>query len=185
VFNYNGKSMPLRRDQNWGEGKRERIYTDEEADNLALEVFDYYRSTGYPYVSQSREDRDEWFAKLMKYDFERVIDYENKIIKQTMHGQSLCWSYQPHHINVKCGNMRTTKSAFEDDDFFMKIIRRRIKVGDNMSDAMMRKALRNYLGVQCVSNFRPTGRFVGLGHVWRIRWTFTWGNQGTDELFMH
>jgi hypothetical protein len=55
----------------------------------------------------------------------------------------------------------------------MKIIRRRIKVGDNMSDAMMRKALRNYLGVQCVSNFRPTAAaaiyylFAGKGSwVW-------------------
>jgi hypothetical protein len=159
VFDYNGKSIPLRRNQKWGSKEREesRIYdTPEKVDALANSVFNYYKMTGYPYVSEDMTDRRKWFDMFMRFDYAGVIDRENKIVRQTMHGQSLCWSYMRHHIGVKCGNTRTTKSAFDDDDFLMKIIRKRIQVGDNMSDAMMRKALRNYLGVQCVSNFRPT-----------------------------
>ena len=50
----------------------------------------------------------------------------------------------------------TVKAAFDDDAILKKVIARRIKMGDNMSDNGLKKMLKIFSGVQCVSNFRPT-----------------------------
>jgi hypothetical protein len=46
--------------------------------------------------------------------------------------------------------------AFSDDEIFRRVIEKRIKMGDNMSDNGIRKMLKVFTGTQCVSNFRPT-----------------------------
>lgn len=96
------------------------------------------------------------YTKAFNYDFTKCIDRENKLIKQTMHGLSLCWSYHPHHYEIQCNNMKTVYEAFHDDTMLRKVIRKRMKMGDNMSDNGLRKMLKIFSGVQCVSNFRPT-----------------------------
>jgi 16S rRNA G966 N2-methylase RsmD len=62
----------------------------------------------------------------------------------------------PHAYNVACNGFKTPLQAFYDDDIFKKVIDKRIKMGDNISDNGIRKMLKIYTGVQCVSNFRPT-----------------------------
>src|SRR5208282_731299 len=84
------------------------------------------------------------------------IDEPNRQILQSMHGLSLCWSYHPHHYEVPCNNQRTVMDVFNDDDLFQQAIRKRMKMGDNMSDNGIRKMLKIFTGTQCVSNFRPT-----------------------------
>jgi predicted RNA methylase len=57
---------------------------------------------------------------------------------------------------VACNGFNTPLWAFSNDDIFKKVIDKRIKMGDNISDNGIRKMLKIYSGVQCVSNFRPT-----------------------------
>lgn len=73
-----------------------------------------------------------------------------------MHGLALAWSYHPHHYEIPCNDMMTVMDAFNDDDIFRRVIKKRMRLGDNMSDNGIRKMLKIYSGVQCVSNFRPT-----------------------------
>ena len=131
-------------------------FTEDERIAYEDKVYKHYRNTGFPYFPTDREWRDKEYKKLLNYDFTRCIDYDNKIIRQTMHGLSLCWSYQPHHYDVQCNNMRTVLATFNDDDLLKGVIAKRVKHGSNMSDNGLRKMMKIYTGTQCVSNFRPT-----------------------------
>lgn len=119
-------------------------------------VFNHYRQNGFPYFPTDRKFLNNELRKLKNYDFTRVIDKENKIINQSMHGLSLAWSFMPHSWEVPCNGLKTPLELFEDDETFRKVIRKRIRMGDNMSDNGIRKMLKLYTGAQSVSNFRPT-----------------------------
>jgi len=73
-----------------------------------------------------------------------------------MHGLGLAWSYFPHAFDVKSNGMMTPYEAFMNDEIFMKVILKRLKMGTYISDSGIRKMLKIYTGVQGVSNFRPT-----------------------------
>ena len=126
-----------------------------EMENFVNSVFYYYKEIrGFPYYPIHKEYRDKEFEKLKNYDRNKII--KNKKIKQTMHGLALSWSYMPHSFNVKCNDKMTPLEAFQDDAIFKRVIEKRIRIGDNMSDAGIRKMLRMFTGTQGVSNFRPT-----------------------------
>lgn len=131
-------------------------FSTEEMNEYKEQVFKHYRSNGFPYYSTDDISRQKEFQKLVKYDFHKVIDAENKIIKQSMHGLNLAWSYMPHSFNVQCNGLKTAYDVFNDDILFRKAIDKRIAYGDNMSDSGIRKVLKIFTGTQCVSNFRPT-----------------------------
>lgn len=133
-----------------------KSFSESEMLSYVKSVFDYYRKNGFPYFKNDIEFRKKEFNTLVGYDFKRVIDKENKIIKQSMHGLSLAWSYMPHSWEVKCGNMKTPFEVFFNDEEFIKVINKRIKMGDNISDNGIRKMLKIFTGTQSVSNFRPT-----------------------------
>lgn len=119
-------------------------------------VFNHYRQNGFPYFPNDTEFRKNELRKLKNYDFRQVIDKETKTIKQTMHGLALAWSFMPHSWEIPCNGLKTPMDLFNDDDTFRKVIRKRIRMGDNMSDNGIRKMLKLYTGAQSVSNFRPT-----------------------------
>jgi branched-chain amino acid transport system substrate-binding protein len=50
----------------------------------------------------------------------------------------------------------TPYKAFIDDDIFIRVIRRRLKMGTYISESGIRKMLKLFSNVQSVSNFRPT-----------------------------
>lgn len=139
-------------------------------DLFAQKIFDYYMQVGFPYYSTDYGDRVRDFEKMKAYDRSKM--FLNDIIKQSMHGLGLAWSYFPHAFDVKCGNKMTPYEAFMDDEIFMKIIHKRLKMGTYISDSGIRKMLKIYSGVQGVSNFRPTAaaaiydRFAPNGVVW-------------------
>lgn len=133
-----------------------QAFTPEQTDAYVNDVFDLYRKKGFPYYPTDMESRTKEFNKLLRYDFSQLFDPETKAFRQTMHGLNLAWSYQPHSFGVRCGKLRTPIEAFEDDDIFKRVIRKRMVRGDNMSDSGIRKTLRVFTGTQGVSNFRPT-----------------------------
>ena len=129
-------------------------FTEVEMENYVDKVFNYYRSKGFPYFNTDQEYRDKEFAKLMGYDDSFL--YQEGDVKQTMHGLALAWSYFPHSFDVKCNSAMTPIQCFNDDEKLIKVIRKRIRMGDNMSDNGLRKMIKMFSGVQAVSNFRPT-----------------------------
>lgn len=134
--------------------KHWRGMNDVELSNFTQLIFDYYRQEGFPYYPTDMESRQKDFRKLIKYD--RSNMWDGLDIKQTMHGLGLAWSYFPESFNVRCGNKMTPYEAFMDDEIFLKVIHKRLKMGTFMSDAGIRKMLKIYSNVQGVSNFRPT-----------------------------
>jgi hypothetical protein len=132
-------------------------------DPLVLNTaYDYVIKRGFPYYVFSLEEKIEVFNKIKRYDMNKVIC--DDIVRQTMHGLGLAWSYFSHSWSVKTRNMKTPVDIWEDKNILKKAIEKRLKRGGfvmllpdgSMTDSQIRKALRSYSGVQSVSNFRPT-----------------------------
>jgi hypothetical protein len=148
--------------------KQWAAFSPEEMEAYKEAVFNYYKERGFPYYPSDQSYRDSEFSKLRKYDKSGLVN--DGIIKQTMHGLALAWSYSPHSFDVQCNNLKTPLGAFSDDSTFRKVIAKRIKIGDNISDSGIRKMLKMFSGVQGVSNFRPTAAAAIYSH---------FGNRGT------
>jgi len=147
---------------------------DNELNDFTQLIFDYYRQEGFPYYPIDMESREKDFKKLMSYDLNNMWEYDirnGNVVKQTMHGLGLAWSYFPDSFNVRCGDKMTPYEAFMNDEIFMNVIKKRLKMGTYISDSGIRKMLKIYTGVQAVSNFRPTAaaaiyKRYGDGVVW-------------------
>lgn len=131
------------------------------SENKALSVFAYARKRGFPHYNLSKPKMLKDLDTFKNYDITKIIDSEN-YIKQTFHCMGLCWTYFPHHWEIRTRKMKTPMDIWNDDILFMKAIMSRIKWGGKvgvdgfMSDSDLRKAVRSYSGVQRVSNFRPS-----------------------------
>ena len=130
----------------------------------------------FPYYPTDDVWRREEFSKFIQYQGNL---WDNKIIKQTMHGLALSWSYMPHAFDVKCGNMNTPLQTFNNDK--EKIKKKMEQLGHVDSPSGLRKALKVMSGSQGVSNFRPTAaqaiyeRFMPEGG---ITWDMSGGYGG-------
>lgn len=159
--------------------KKEEIFVNEshwrsmselEQEHFAWKIFQYYREQGFPYYPTDWETKVKEFEQLCAFDYNNL--WNDDVIKQSMHGLGLAWSYFPHAFNVRCNDKMTPYEAFMDDLIFMKVIRKRLKMGTYISDSGIRKMLKIYTGVQGVSNFRPTAaaciydRYAKGGKVW-------------------
>lgn len=122
---------------------------DEDLDEYKDSIFCYYRKHGYPYFDVNLNE------ELSKLERSGNAKLEGKVIRQKMVGLSLCWSYHPHAASVRNGKSLSPLEVFNDDKLFRVCIDKRIRYGDNISDAAIRKSLRKYGGLG-VSNFRPT-----------------------------
>lgn len=143
--------MKSRKDMNIFINKSQWSHFDEnQMSDYVEEVFRYYRKMGFPYF---KVDKNKELSKLVNYSGNVL---QEGVVKQTMHGLSLAWSYFPHSWSVRCNNKMTVLEAFLDDDTFKRVIKKRIQMGDNISDNGIRKMLKMFSGVQSVSNFRPT-----------------------------
>jgi hypothetical protein len=133
---------------------------DEETRNLYVSaIIEHYRKVGYPHFETDRDSRDKRFKQLQRSDVSKLISTDEDgqfVIRQSMTGLGLAWSYFPHHYGVQCGNMRTPKEVFDDNVLLRKAVEKRLKTGTYMNDGGFRKGLKIYSGTQCVSNFRPT-----------------------------
>jgi hypothetical protein len=127
----------------------------------ALVAFAYARKRGFPHYDLSLNQMINDLETFKRYDIKKIIEPDNKI-KQTFHCMGLCWTYFPHHWEIKTRKMKTPVDIWNDDVLLMKALQSRIKWGGKvgvdgyMSDSDLRKAVRSYSGVQRVSNFRPS-----------------------------
>lgn len=164
------KSKHISKEQVFVNEAHWRNMSETELQDFAKLIFDYYRQEGFPYYPTDFAERQKDFEKLKKFDFKSV--FADNVIKQTMHGLGLAWSYFPHAFDVRCNNKITPYEAFMDDEIFMKVINKRLKMGTYISDSGIRKMLKIFTGVQAVSNFRPTAaaciyeKYAKNGKVW-------------------
>lgn len=151
----------------------------DELEMYAQRIFDTYRASGFPYYRYTDDEKRQEFAKLLDYDYSKVIVGDT--IRQTMHGLGLAWSYFPHSWDVPCGSYPTPMGVFNDDTLFKVAISQRLKYGSYMSDSGMRKALRTYNHVQSVSNFRPSAAaaiYQYAAKAMNKEWISTWDMSG-------
>lgn len=150
--------------------KEWKAMSNKELTNYKNKIFDFYRDNGFPYYPTDDKYKKVQFARLKKTNFDEIG--EDKFLKQFMVGLNLAWSYFPHAFSVKCNGLLSPKEVFDNDELFKKVIDKRIKHGDNMSDSGIRKTLRVFTGAQGVSNFRPTvatylyNKYAKDGVVW-------------------
>ena len=105
----------------------------------------------FPYYPTDYTWRRKEFNQFLQYQDNL---WENKDIKQTMHGLALCWSYMPHSWAVQCKEMNSPLQTFESD--IEKVYKKMDQMGHGNTPSGMRKTLRIMTGSQGVSNFRPT-----------------------------
>ena len=143
---------------------------EEEQIKLRQDVISYFRKYGFPHFKYDIEEQHKELGRLDKFVSNNEMETDG-IIRQTMHGLGLCWSYHPHHWDIQCGTSRTPMQVFLDDNLLDKAVKKRMRSGRNINEAMMRKTLKVSGGAQTVSNFRPSvaryiyDRYGGEGYV--------------------
>lgn len=159
-------------------------FNEDQLNDFAEKIFQHYRSTGFPFYKLTVEEKNKEYQKLMNYDISGLI--KDNVVGQTMHGLGLAWSYFPHSFEVKCDSKLSPLEAFNNDEIFKKIIRKRLKIGTYISDNGILKMIKLYSGVQGVSNFRPTAaaaiyeRYAPNGVVWDM--SGGWGGRMLGAL---
>ncbi len=141
----------------------DRDYVTMQIQELVDEVYDMWKTKGFPYYPTEYNWRRKEFYKLTQFDRSTLFKPKSKAVGASAHGLSLAWSYMPHHWGIKCGTMKTPMEIWNDEKHF-KIGIKKILTGTfwdqkeyhKITDSDMRSLLRRYSGTQAVSNFRPT-----------------------------
>lgn len=155
--------------------EKEKITVDEK---LVDKIFNQLQNEEFPYYELTMEEKIKHFEKLRKFKSEHLL--KEKIICQSMHGLNLAWSYFPHHWEVPVKSQKTPMEIWKDKSLLKKAIKKRLERGgltmllpnQVMTKPQIRKTIRNYSGVQSISNFRPSAAsciykyFAGNGVVW-------------------
>jgi hypothetical protein len=129
-------------------------YTDVELEDYTQKVYNHFKSNGFPHFDLTDKQIINVYNKMVELDTSTLISGDT--LKQIMVGLNLVNYYMPHMWEVQCNSFTSPMECFNDDEMLMKAIKKRIKLGDNMSDAGMRKALSWTHGTHRVSNFRPS-----------------------------
>ena len=135
----------------------------EVSDSLVDDVYEQWKSEGFPHYPTDYNWRKKEFAKLLRFDRSTLLKPNNKAIGASVHGLALAWSYMPHHWGIKCGYMKTPMEIWNDEKHLKKGIRKLLegvfwtaKAEMSITTADKRSILSRYAGTQAVSNFRPT-----------------------------
>jgi len=145
--------------------------SDSELDNFIEVIFNHYKKKGFPFYDLTIEAQRKEMEKMNRYCEKKSV-LEGGVLRQSMHCLNVAWTYFPHSWGVVCNNHKSPMEAFEDDDKFRKVIRKRLMRGTYITDSGIRKELRTSSGIQSVSNFRPTSaraiydKYAGDGVVW-------------------
>lgn len=155
------------------EGFHGGILKDKPEELLELfvqKVFDYIRNTDVLNYFYNYEQRIVEFEQLLRQDYKKVLI--GNLFKGSRNGLGLAWSYFPHHLNIKCGDMKTPVDILTDDELLRRAIRKMIKRNISFSCTGFRSGICYFSGTQRVSNFRPSVAgciyelFSGDGVVW-------------------
>ena len=114
----------------------------------------HYQEQGFPYFNLDKDTIYQEMTALKAVDSRQLV--EDNRIKQIMLGLNVVNHFMPNIFHAKNKAFRSPVDCFSDKGLLKKAIEKRLELGDNMSDAGMRKALSFTSGTHRVSNFRPT-----------------------------
>jgi hypothetical protein len=155
---------------------RRKTTIADEHDACVEALFAHYRANGFPVYDLSPRERAERLAALMAFDCGSIL--KKNVVRQTMHGMSLCWHFHPHMWDIRCGNKKTPMEVFTDDRLFKAVIAKRLALGSYVTDGGVRKALATYSGTQRVSTFRPTAASAIFRELLPAKGGATWDFSG-------
>jgi hypothetical protein len=139
-------------------------------------LFSHYRANGFPVYDLTPRQRAERLAALMAFDHSTIL--KGSVIRQTMHGMSLCWHFHPHMWDIRCSNKKTPMEVFLDDRLFKQALAKRLEMGTYVTDGGVRKTLANFSGTQRVSTFRPTAAAAIYRELLPAKGGVTWDFSG-------
>lgn len=132
-----------------------RAFNEQQMIQYEQDLFNHFRKYGFPHWDMTKVQRQRVIKNMLKFDTTELL-VEDSILRQFMLGLDYVNSFMPHIWDTKCKNYKTPMECFNDDEMLKKAIKKRLKYGDNMSEAGMRKALSWTSGTHRVSNFKPT-----------------------------
>lgn len=135
------------------------VWTEAFVAGEKLTAFGKLRARGFPGYDLTLKEQAKEIVALLKYGPAKITDGK---IEQTMHALGTCWSYFPHAWDVRCGDAKTPREVFDDDEMLLNVIDKRIRHGSvgSVTDSEVRKQLKSVTGAQGVSNFRPTAAWA-------------------------
>ncbi len=129
-------------------------YSTVEMEKYVQDLFTHFRENGFPHFDLSQKQQYDVLNKMKEFDSSVLVDGDN--LKQYMLGLNLVNFFMPHMWEIDCNKFTSPMKCYDDDILLEKAIRKRLKSGDNMSDAGLRKSLSWTNGSHRVSNFKPT-----------------------------
>jgi ATP:corrinoid adenosyltransferase len=77
---------------------------------LIEKTFNYCRKRGFPHYDLSINQKLKEFNNLKNFDLDSIVN--DRVVRQTLHGMGMAWSYFPHHREIKSGKMKTAWDVF-------------------------------------------------------------------------
>src|ERR1035437_4950625 len=88
-------------------------FDEKEMSHFKDDVFNHYRTYGFPFFNLCREERSIIFEKLKSFDSSTLLQDGNKL-KQVMFGLNLANHYMPHMWDVKCNGFVSPMETYLD-----------------------------------------------------------------------
>ena len=133
-------------------------------------VFNYVRTHDVLTYDYDYESKMIEFEGLREQDY--LASLYGRLIKGSTFGLGLAWSYFPHHLGIKCGDMRTPLDILNDDVRLRRALKKMIRRDMPFDRVGFRAGICYFSGTQRVSNFRPPAAgfiyelLAGGGTVW-------------------
>lgn len=119
--------------------------TNLEKEECIEEVFNFYRSNGFPYPYMTDDEIIRNFSLLKNTNVNliencKILRIDNQI------GNNIVRHFSPHFFDVKCGiDMRkpSMKEVFDNDDKLKEVIKNRLKFNYQINGNMLRQGISN------------------------------------------
>jgi len=136
--------------------------TEEQKNDAAKIVFDFYRNNGFPYSNLSKDELLKDFIYLKNIDIKK-INKDNILNLNNYSGISIFKHFAPHFYEAKSSltnNSLTQKPSmiegFHRDDILLRVINERLSKNKNMNGNMIKQGLFNSYRVYRASIFFPS-----------------------------
>lgn len=136
-----------------------KVLSEFEIEKYTNQLFLYYRKVGFPNYKRNLNDITRKFNRIKNIDEQSYFNSDTKIIKKYSYFNRFLFSYFPHWIEVQCGNSKSLKECWDDDNKLKSLIRKTLiwiqKHNENWSENRIRQNAKIFCSGQTVSNFNP------------------------------
>ncbi len=127
-----------------------QLLSETEKSEWVDQVFDYYRTHGFPYIRMSEELLTERIQRFRNC----VIQPNGKTLQYKTQGLDICKNFMPHIYEARVGKNQSPVVQWGDDIKLRNLILNRFKYAPDVSVANMRRGVD--LNFKTVANFKPS-----------------------------